>query len=220
MIYTGKYAKYAFRRAIEKNTSCRRCFSSGTRGSFYGKHHTDGTKKINSDKHTGSNNYNFGKHWSEDVKKRIKQSNLRKSNEASDRMIKRYSNPEERKRMGELIKLALHRPDIRAKHLKALSETKYLGRKTDKGQLELLDKWNRLGFEFEPNYPLITEGDLFFIDGYDKKHNVVMEYDGVYHNSPRQRKKDLIRQQKVIDVLRPKKFWRYNVADKQCKNVV
>jgi hypothetical protein len=29
-----------------------------------------------------------------------------------------------------------------------------------------------------------------------------------------------IRQQKIIDLLHPKKFWRYDAASKQCKNVV
>jgi very-short-patch-repair endonuclease len=85
--------------------------------------------------------------------------------------------------------------------MKALSETKYLGKSVDKGQLEFLVKWNRLGFEFEPNYQVYTEKDLFYIDGYDKEHNVVVEYDSKYHNKTHQKQKDLIRQNKIIDIL-------------------
>ena len=29
-----------------------------------------------------------------------------------------------------------------------------------------------------------------------------------------------LRQQKIIDILHPKKFWRYDVVNKQCKNVI
>jgi len=55
--------------------------------------------------------------------------------------------------------------------------------------------------------------DLFYIDGYDKEHNVVLEYDGKYHNKTYQKRKDLIRQQKIIEILKPKRFWRYNKVD-------
>jgi hypothetical protein len=100
-----------------------------------------------------------------------------------------------------------------------MAKTKYLGRKTDKGQLELLEKWNKLGFNFIPNYQVHTDLDLFYIDGYDKKRNVVLEYDTKYHKRLGQRKKDLVRQQKIIEILKPKKFWRYNSEDKQFKSI-
>ena len=34
-----------------------------------------------------------------------------------------------------------------------------------------------------------------------------------------QREKDSVRQQKIIDILKPKKFWRYNSEDKQFKSI-
>ena len=114
----------------------------------------------------------------------------------------------------------MHRPDVRKKHIKALSETKYLKCKTDKGQLELLEKWNILGFKFEPNYKIYTDDDLFYIDGYDKDHNVVIEYDSKYHSRLGQKKTDLIRQNKIIEILHPKKFWRFNAIDKTWNDVV
>lgn len=118
------------------------------------------------------------------------------------------------------IKKAMHRPDVRRKHLEALSKTKWLKVKTDVGQLELLEKWNRLGFRFEPNFQVRTENDLFYVDGYDPINKVVIEYDGKYHQTPWQKKKDFERQIKVIDALKPKKFWRYDATHKHFSNVM
>lgn len=70
-----------------------------------------------------------------------------------------------------------------------------------------------MGFRFEPNYQVHTDTDLFYVDGYDKEHNVVLEYDSKYHKKACQKQKDLARQNRVIDILHPKKFWRYNSVD-------
>ncbi len=129
-------------------------------------------------------------------------------------------NDEYLKKLSKSTKLALHKPDIRKKHIEALSKVNYLGRAVDIGQTELLEKWNKLGFNFEINYQVKTNEDLFYIDGYDKEKKVVFEYDSKYHNSPKQQKKDLIRQQKIINILKPKKFWRYNSETKQFKDIL
>jgi hypothetical protein len=128
--------------------------------------------------------------------------------------------PEEKKKRSILTKKALHSPEIRKRHIKALVETKYLGKSVDKGQLELLDKWKLLGFNFQPNYQIHTDDFLCYLDGYDKEKNVVLEYDTKYHSSIGQKEKDLVRQQKIIDILKPKKFWRYDAVNKQFKNVL
>lgn len=132
---------------------------------------------------------------------------------------KRYSNHLERRRASEIAKIAMHRPDIRKKHIEALHHSKWLKVRTDKGQLELLEKWNELGFQFIPNYQVKTENDLFYIDGYDPVHNVVLEYDAKYHLKYKQQQKDLLRQQKIINILNPKVFWRYNSVDKKFDDV-
>lgn len=124
----------------------------------------------------------------------------------------RYSNVEERENTKNSVKKAMHRPEIRKKHLEGLLRSKWIKVRTDKGQLELIEKWNKLGFNFEPNYQVKTDVDLFYIDGYDKEKNVVLEYDSKYHKKPYQRQKDLVRQQKIIDILKPKKFWRFDVC--------
>jgi len=118
------------------------------------------------------------------------------------------------------IKIVWSNPITRKKYYDALQKTKWLKVRTDMGQVELLEKWNRLGFKFEPNYQVHTDTDLFYVDGYDPIHNVVIEYDGKYHFIPSQQQKDLVRQQKIIDILQPKKFWRYDAVNKWCKNVI
>jgi very-short-patch-repair endonuclease len=125
-----------------------------------------------------------------------------------------------RNKLSKSIKEALHKPEIRKKHIEALSKINYLGRAVDIGQSELIEKWNRLGFNLLLNYQLKTDQDLFYIDGYDKEKNVVLEYDSKYHNTPFQKQKDLVRQEKIIGILKPKKFWRYNNITKQIKDVL
>ena len=133
---------------------------------------------------------------------------------------KRYADPEERKKTSEIMKLVMHKPDIRRKHLNALHQSKWIKVKTDKGQIELIEKWNRLGFNFELNYQLKIDENLFYLDGYDKERNVVLEYDSKYHNKIYQKQKDLIRQEKIVSILSPKKFWRYNSVEKVFKNIL
>ena len=131
-----------------------------------------------------------------------------------------YTDEKARMVTSQSVKEVMHRPDIRKKHLDALHQSKWIKVKTDKGQLELIEKWNKLGFKFEPNYQIKTDTDLFYIDGYDKEKRVVLEYDSKYHNRPSQIQKDNIRQQKIIDILKPKKFWRYNSENKVIENVI
>src|ERR1035437_1366761 len=134
---------------------------------------------------------------------------------------KRYSNPEERKRSSELAKKILSRPEVKRKlRDSASNQPRRFGKAVDKGQVELINKWNKLGFNFDINYKLHTNDVLYFLDGYDKKRNVVLEYDSKYHNTARQSVRDLIRQNNIINILKPNKFWRYDAVNKQCKNIL
>ena len=132
---------------------------------------------------------------------------------------KRYLNIDERKKTSKNTKIAMHRPDVRKKHIEALHKSKWLKVRTDQGQVELLEKWNKLGFHFQPNYQIHTDKDLFYVDGYDPVNQVVLEYDSKYHQKPYQKVKDEIRQQRILDILRPKKFWRYNAMAKTWRNI-
>lgn len=97
---------------------------------------------------------------------------------------------------------------------------KYIRVRLDKGQLEMLNKWNRLGFQFEPNYQVRTDNRLYYLDGYDPKHNVVFEYDSKYHKNPAKKQADLIRQKKIINRLAPCAFWRYDAENHSFNNVI
>lgn len=101
---------------------------------------------------------------------------------------------------------------------RAAQQPRRFGKSVDQGQFEMITKWNKLGFNFEINYKLNTNEILYFLDGYDKEKNIVFEYDGKYHKYNKQ--KDLIRQNKIIDILKPKKFWRYDAVNKQFRNVL
>lgn len=138
----------------------------------------------------------------------------------SNSLVGKKQTKERKNKTSYCVKEAMHRPDVRKRHLDALAETKYLGQKTDKGQLELIEKWNKLGFNFIPNYQVHTHDFLCYVDGYDKEKNVVLEYDSKYHTKPIQQQKDIIRQNQIINILKPKKFWRYNSVNKQFRNVL
>lgn len=101
-----------------------------------------------------------------------------------------------------------------------LDRNKWDNHSVDKGSIELIEKWNKLGFKFKINYQVKDHINLFYLDGYDPIHNVIFEYDSKYHNSPSQKEKDLTRQEKIIKILNPKKFWRYNAINKKYRNVI
>ena len=198
------YASLDSFRHVKPNSKCRYCCNvlRGKSSNRKGCRHTDESKKLIS----------------------VSQVGIKKSMPTRIAMslgqIRRCSDPDERRKMSERAKIAMHRSDVRSRHIAALHKTKWLVVKTDNGQLELLDKWNRLGFHFEPNYQVHTDSDLFYIDGYDKKKNVVLEYDSKYHKSVGQQKKDKVREQKIIDALQPKKFWRFDSDSKTMKNIL
>jgi hypothetical protein len=129
---------------------------------------------------------------------------------------------EERKKLSNSMKKVCSNPIVREQlKQRAIKQERWKNHiAVDKGQLEFLKKWNKLGFNFEPNYPLKTKDFLAYLDGYDITHNIVLEYDSKYHNSTSQKQKDLIRQLKIIDILKPKKFWRYNAKNKTIENVL
>jgi hypothetical protein len=60
----------------------------------------------------------------------------------------------------------------------------------------------------------------YFLDGYDSDKNIVFEYDEYYHNLKRQKQKDLIRQQRIIDKILPKSFFRYDERNNRLYDVM
>lgn len=189
-------------KAIRKKSLCKRCVHKGDRCYRYG-------MELSQEEKERIRGLRFGTKLSDSHKSKIAE---------ASRM--RYLSDTARRETSELTKRAWTNPVIRKKYFDALAETKWLNVRPDKGQLEFLKKWNGLGFKFEPNYQVHTDTDLFYVDGYDPAHSVVIEYDGKYHLKPHQQQKDLVRQQKIIDILNPKKFWRYDAVNKRCRNVI
>jgi len=154
------------------------------------------------------------------TEERNKKISISREGKPSNMMGKRHSK-ETKLKIGKSnttsIKKAWTNPDIRKKYLRY---NKWINTRLDKGQLELLEKWNRLGFRFQPNFQLKTDKFLYYLDGYDKEKNVVLEYDSRYHNSPTQKEKDYKRQTIIIEYLNPKKFWRYNSVNKKWINTI
>jgi len=168
----------------------------------------------------------IGKQFSEEHKQKLKMNKVGVKHTVehvkhnSDAQILRFSSKLERKKISIATKKALRSPDIRKKHIIALSRTRWLGKSFDNGQLELLEKWNKLGFQFQPNYQLHTDDFLGYVDGYDPVNKVVLEYDGKYHQKPSQKIRDLARQKTIINILKPKMFWRYDAVNKRWSNVI
>ena len=50
----------------------------------------------------------------------------------------------------------------------------------------------------------------YYVDGYDKEKNIIFEYDEPHHNSLNRKNKDIIRQKRIIDNIKPKMFIRYD----------
>ena len=60
----------------------------------------------------------------------------------------------------------------------------------------------------------------YSLDGYDKENNIVFEYDEPYHNKPKQKKKDLVRQQNIINRINPMMFIRYDERNKRLYDAI
>jgi hypothetical protein len=187
---------------FKKQDRCRKCACEGDRCYIFGKSPSNKTREK----------------MSKSAKGKIP--SLEERQKLSNSMKLICSTIHKRKEMSKAAEKAWRNPESKKKYYDSLEKTKWLKVRTDKGQLELLEKWNRLGFNFIPNYQVHTKDFLAYLDGYDKEKNVVLEYDSKYHNNLSQKGEDSIRQQKIIDILKPKNFWRYNSENKEIKNVL
>jgi len=147
----------------------------------------------------GKNHPMYGKHHTEEMKQAQRK-----------RYTGRTLSDTHKNNMSIGAKTAWQNPEIRENYINSLIRTKWLKVRCDGGQVDLINKWNRLGFKFDINYQVKCGNNLYYIDGYDASNNIVIEYDSHYHNKPNQQKKDKIRQDNIISYLSPKKFWRYN----------
>jgi len=59
-----------------------------------------------------------------------------------------------------------------------------------------------------------------WMDGYDKGNNIIFEYDESDHERPSKKQRDLIRQNEIINHLKPSEFWRYNERHNELRRIV
>src|ERR1035441_2135555 len=59
----------------------------------------------------------------------------------------------------------------------------------------------------------------YFVDGYDKEKNIVFEYDEPNHNKSSRKTKDIIRQNRIINIINPTLFIRYDEASNKLYKV-
>ena len=150
-----------YKKALKKSRLCKKCshvgrvFSNetkqklsilklGNKNPFFGKHHTEKSKKLMGGSvkdYKGVNGPFYGKHHTDETKKKLSKTN-------SGKLIDRKIND----KVSKSVKLAWKNP-IKRKNM--LDRCKWNNLSTDKGQLELLDKWNKLGFNFIPNFRFI-----------------------------------------------------------------
>lgn len=184
--------KFNMSHSIIKSQKCHSCVKVG-RPTWASLHRQEHGRKI-----SGKNHPFYGKKHSEEFKKKQRNRYLGTSLSIATKG-----------KLSEASKKAWTNPEIRKRYVDALCRTKWIHVRTDKGQLELLEKWNQLGFKFIPNFQLRIGDELFYLDGYDSSQNVVLEYDSGYHSREGQKTQDRVREKKIINHLRPKRFWRY-----------
>jgi hypothetical protein len=60
----------------------------------------------------------------------------------------------------------------------------------------------------------------YSLDGYDTTKNIVFEYDERYHESPRYKTKDKLREDRIINAIKPILFLRYNEYKNELYDVI
>ncbi len=193
VIYT---TKVEMNRANKHNKLCRSCVRKGKSTSFE-------TKQLMSEKKKGINNPFFGKRHTKSV---LEQMSKNKSGE---------NNYWYKKSLSEEHKLKLRIKTCNyIKKLQSLSINPR-GRANPKA-CEFIDRLNK-----EKGWNLqhaLNGGEVelygYFVDGYDKDKNIIIEYDEPFHHRKNRKNRDLQRQNRIIQHFKSKninvKFLRYD----------
>jgi len=212
--------KYKFKFSVDHNILCQSCCKIG-------KHPSEETRKKLSLAHKG-NNYHLGKFHSKESK--IKMS-ISKQGEKHPMFGKRgkdspFFGKKKSVEFKEKVSQSLrgiphtdeHKRKIRLSTINLIQKNKLNG-----GQLfprynsaackyfDNLNKNNGWNLQHALNGGEFYIKELgYWVDGYDKDKNIVVEYDEKHHYKLSHSKKDLIRQNQIINHLCPNEFWRYN----------
>jgi len=198
--------------AIKNNRICKKCnpgfVGAGSKNGMYGKNHSDDTKKKIAE-NTKKHMLNVPK--SEEQKKKISMS-LR-GKKLSSSHIEKLKKPKSEEHKQKLRKPKSEeskkkmRVSARKRLLKGLGPIA-VPNYNPRACLEIDKLGNNLGYKFQ--HAMSQDGEFFieelfyWVDGYDKEQNVVVEYDELHHNWSRYKERDIIRQTEIIELLKCK----------------
>ena len=171
-----------------KNSLCKRCFQIGDKAFWYGKEMSESTKKKISNSIIGRK---------PSFKTRQKLSESKKGNK----------NPFFKKLFDYK-----HRENLRCAIIKRIKKYGIHSKNFNPNACKFIDaygKKNGYNFQHALNGGEISVGG-YLLDGYDKDRNIIFEYDERHHNREKFIKKDLFRQNYIIEKMKPTKFIRYD----------
>ena len=231
----------ALRRAIKHNSLCKSCDiirknnKVGIKNHFYGKHHTDETKQKISEKRKlqtfseearrkiglahKNNKYNLGRKCKNST--RLLFSLKRKGKNNAN-----YGGKYSKKGIYHAFYGKHHTDDTKQKMREVVVERiKSYGihtRNFNPRACKFIDKLNE-----EKGWSLqhaLNGGEYsflgYFVDGYDKEKNIVFEYDEKFHRNENQKNKDLIKEDRIINFLKPTAFYRYDEMNEELKRIL
>lgn len=200
----------SFKYACKNNFVCRSCSKIGSRHPNFGKSPWNkGKKNSQIPWHKGKTNV-YSKETLE------KMSAAKKGRKLSLEIRQKMSKSHLNKRIG--IKMSEDsKKKMRIFAAEAFLKTKK-PRRIDGGFDIWIKNKNKEGYNFVSDFYLNELG--YFVDGYDKEKHIIVEYDTEYHNSLYQHRKDLYRQNKIIEYFKNKgnplnEFWRINALDNE-----
>jgi hypothetical protein len=180
----------------------------GENNHFYGKRHSEKTKNNWSLKRKGKQigklHPFFGKHHTKESIEKMK-SNMP--------ILSGDLNPSRRNEVRKKLRIAA---------IKRIEKQGFFV-SYNKSAREYLDKlnkqsgWNLQHAQNGGEYHIKELG--YWVDGYDKKKNIVVEYDEKYHHKPKQKNKDIRRTNEIRQYLNCK-FFRYDEKTKELKEII
>jgi hypothetical protein len=208
-------------RANKINSRCKSCSKKGMPNGRLGKKHTEISKqKISSS--------NVGKKLTEEAKKKMSNAWIKRkinypiTKETREKMSKSFKG----RKFSDNHKLNLSKSNTGKKRTE---ETKYKNRLATVNDLfkkgiigksinhnpracEFIDKLNKeKGWNLQHAE---NGGEIelygYLVDGYDKERNIIFEYDEPHHNKLNKKQKDLVRQRRLLEIIKPNMFVRFD----------
>jgi len=217
--------KSIWKKMLEKNTLCNRCRGNGDR-----KYKTENLEKLcpkcNSIMKYGS--YLVYRR-SVDGKWLCRKCSTKESAKFIDRSFQKTN--EYREKMSNSLRITRkecdsyntesHREKLR---VAKINQIRKLGTQHtyNSHACEFIDEYGKKsGYNFQH---ALNGGEIiisgYCLDGYDKEKNIVFEYDEPKHNAPSVKKNDRVREQRIIEKIKPVMFIRYDEENKVLYDVV